>query len=100
MPSRYENHSNALLEALACGIPFLAANIGGNRKLGETGAGWLFEPESVPALSQCLRRVIGNRAELKTRGEVGARSVRNHHSWAVSAERLEAIISSCLRVRG
>jgi glycosyltransferase involved in cell wall biosynthesis len=97
MPSRYENHSNALLEAMACGIPFLASNIGGNRKLGETGAGWLFEPESVSSLSQCLRRIIGNRPELKARGEVGSHSVRNHHSWAASAERLEAII---LRVRG
>jgi glycosyltransferase involved in cell wall biosynthesis len=100
MPSRYENHSNALLEALACGIPFLASNIGGNRKLGEIGAGWLFEPESVPSLRQCLRRIIGNRPELKARGEVGSHAVRNHHSWAASAERLEAIISSCLRVRG
>jgi glycosyltransferase involved in cell wall biosynthesis len=100
MSSRYENHSNALLEAMACGIPFLASNVGGNRKLSETGAGWLFEPESVPALSQCLRRIIGNRPELKACGEVGLRSVRNHHSWAASAERLEAIISSRLGVRG
>ena len=99
MPSRYENHSNALLEAMACGIPFLASNIGGNRKLSEAGAGWLFEPESVPALSQCLRRILENRPELKARGEIGFRSVRNHYSWAASAERLEAIISSRLGVR-
>jgi glycosyltransferase involved in cell wall biosynthesis len=99
MPSRYENHSNALLEAMACGIPFLTSDIGGNRKLSETGAGWLFEPESVPSLRACLHRIIGNRPELKTRGEVGSRSVRNHHTWAASAERLEAIISSRLGVR-
>jgi glycosyltransferase involved in cell wall biosynthesis len=100
MPSRYENHSNALLEAMACGIPFLASDIGGNRKLSETGAGWLFEPESIPSLRQCLRRIIGNRPELKARGEVGFRSVRNHYSWAASAERLETVISSRLGVSG
>src|SRR5690606_37809409 len=31
MPSRYENFSNAVLEGLACGVPFLASNVGGNR---------------------------------------------------------------------
>jgi glycosyltransferase involved in cell wall biosynthesis len=100
MPSRDENHSNALLEAIACGIPFLASDVGGNRKFSETGAGWLFEPASVPALRQCLRRLIENRPELKARGEAGAHAVQHHYSWAVSAERLEAIISSCLRARG
>jgi glycosyltransferase involved in cell wall biosynthesis len=99
MPSRYETNSNALLEAMACGIPFLASNVGGNRKLSETGAGWLFESESIPALHQCLHRLVEHRAELKARGEVSVRAVRNHPSWAVSAARLEAIIASRLGVQ-
>jgi len=99
MPSRYETNSNALLEAMACGIPFLASNVGGNRKLSETGAGWLFESESIPSLSQCLRRIIENRSALKVRGEVSSHAVRNHPSWAASAERLEAIISLRLGVK-
>jgi glycosyltransferase involved in cell wall biosynthesis len=100
MPSRYENYSNALLEAIACGIPFLASNIGGNQTLSETGAGWLFEPGSVSALKQCLCCLIENRSELKARGEVGSRFVQHHYSWAASAEHLEAIIASRLGVRG
>jgi glycosyltransferase involved in cell wall biosynthesis len=99
MPSRYETNSNALLEAMACGIPFLASDVGGNRKLSETGAGWLFESEAIPALSQCLRRLIEDRAGLKARGEVSLRAARNHPSWAASAERLEAIITSRLGVQ-
>jgi glycosyltransferase involved in cell wall biosynthesis len=99
MPSRYENHSNALLEAMACGVPFLASNVGGNRKLSETGAGWLFEAESIPSLSQCLRRITENRPELKARGEVSSRVAQNHPSWAASAECLEGIISSRLGVK-
>jgi glycosyltransferase involved in cell wall biosynthesis len=98
MPSRYETNSNALLEAMACGIPFIASNVGGNRKLSETGAGWLFESESIPSLSQNLRRIIENRPELKAREEVSSRAVRNHPSWAASAERLEVIIASRLGV--
>jgi glycosyltransferase involved in cell wall biosynthesis len=99
MPSRYETNSNALLEAMACGIPFLASNVGGNRKLSETGAGWLFESESIPSLSECLLHIIENRAELKARGEIGLRAARTYPGWAASAERLETIIASRLGVK-
>jgi glycosyltransferase involved in cell wall biosynthesis len=100
MPSRYENLSNSLLEALACGIPFVASDTGGNRKLAESGAGWLFEPESVPSLRQCLRHVLENCAELKVRGQLGPGFVRRQKSWAASAERLEAILESTLSLGG
>jgi glycosyltransferase involved in cell wall biosynthesis len=94
MPSRYENHSNALLEAMGCGLPFLVSNVGGNQKLGESGAGWLFEPGSAQDLSRSLRQILPNRAEAKERGEVARRSVRDHYSWAASAESVEELIVS------
>lgn len=96
IPSRYENFANVAIEALACGVPVLASDIGGNRMLRELGAAWLFEPNSVTALSACLRSVIDNRAELKSHGEAGSRSVQHRYSWAASAERLESIIASHL----
>jgi glycosyltransferase involved in cell wall biosynthesis len=96
MPSRYENHSNALLEAMACGVPFLASDIGGNKPFIDTGSGWLFERESVSSLSLCLGKILANRVEMKSRGEVGSRYVRGRYSWATSAERLEEIIVSRL----
>lgn len=99
MPSRYENFSNAVLEAMACGIPFLGSDIGGNRMLAETGAGWLFEPKSAASLSACLRSLIANRAEMKAHGDIGSGYVRGRYSWAASAERLEWIIASRLGVK-
>ncbi len=100
MPSRYEAFSITLLEAMACGIPFLGSNVGGNRMLAETGAGWLFEPESVSSLRLCLRSVINNHAEMKTRGEIGFRYVRERYNWTASAACLESIIASRLGVKG
>jgi glycosyltransferase involved in cell wall biosynthesis len=99
MPSRYENFSNAILEALACGVPCLASDIEGNKILAETGAGWLFEPNSVPALRACLQSVIENRPEIKARGHMASRYVRGRYSWAASAKRLEWIIASRLGVQ-
>lgn len=99
MPSRYENFSNAVIEAMACDVPFVASDVGGNRMLAETGAGWLFEPKSASSLSACLRSVLENSAEIKVRGDIGSRHVRGRYSWAASAERLEWIIASRLGVK-
>jgi glycosyltransferase involved in cell wall biosynthesis len=100
VPSRYENFPNVILEAMACGVPSLASDIGGNRMLVETGAGWLFEPNSVSALRACLQSVFKNPPEIKARGHIGSRYVRGRFSWAATAERLEWIITSHLGVKG
>ncbi|MFO0868617.1 MAG: glycosyltransferase family 4 protein [Pirellulales bacterium] len=53
--SRAEGMSNALLEALACGLPIIASDIPGHRELVTEGEnGWLFPVGDAPALAQCL----------------------------------------------
>jgi glycosyltransferase involved in cell wall biosynthesis len=99
IPSRYENFSNAILEAMACGVPCLASDIGGNRVLVGSGAGWLFAPNSISALKRCLLRVLECPAEIKARGRFGASLVRGRYSWTATAQRLESIISEYLGVK-
>ena len=98
MPSRYENFSNALIEGMACGVPFIASNVGGNRIVAESGAGWLFESESVPSLSLFLERALGGATDLKARGKIGFEYIKQHHSWAATAKCLERIFESLVRV--
>jgi glycosyltransferase involved in cell wall biosynthesis len=93
MPSRYETMSNALLEAQACGVPFLASDIAGNRIIAKAGGGWLFGANCADSLGKSLRDIMGNRI-------LGAEHVRRHYSWGASAERLERIFASRLGVTG
>jgi glycosyltransferase involved in cell wall biosynthesis len=98
MPSRYENFSNAVLEAMACGIPFLAADVGGNKIMAKTGSGWVFQGGSISALSESLKRILAGECELNERGRIALSYVRRLHNWSSSAERLEQIINDRLGV--
>jgi glycosyltransferase involved in cell wall biosynthesis len=83
---------------MACGVPFLASDVGGNHSLGPTGAGWLFEAGSVSSLTSCIT-VLKNPDELKRRGNIASQYAREHYSWAATAECLEKIITAQLPAR-
>jgi glycosyltransferase involved in cell wall biosynthesis len=97
MPSRYENYSNAVLESLACGVPFLVSDVGGNRRLVETQGGWIFTQESVESLVQAMNTIAKKASLARERGGIGGKKIRQMHSWEASAKQLEQIIQSCLR---
>jgi glycosyltransferase involved in cell wall biosynthesis len=98
MPSRYETMSNAVLEAMACGVPFVASAVGGSRDLAHTGAGWIVPPESQSALTTKLRSLADCASTLKGSGQRGRHFVHEKYSWTSSALRLEHIVRTRLGV--
>ena len=98
MPSRYETMSNAVLEAMACAVPFLASEVGGSRELARSGAGWLVPGGSQAALSAKMRLLAESPAIREIGGRQARRYVQGRHSWAGSAERLEQIVRMHLGV--
>ena len=54
LPSEREGLSIAALEALACGVPVLAADVPGCRELGELGAAVTLVPDGVDAWARAL----------------------------------------------
>jgi sugar transferase (PEP-CTERM/EpsH1 system associated) len=57
--SLYEGFSNTLLEAMSCGLPVLATNVGGTADIVSSGReGWLFESGDDEQLAALLERLI------------------------------------------
>ncbi len=69
LPSRAEGNSNAILEAMAAGLPIVATPVGGTAmQVGEEGAPLLCPVEDIGALASRLSHLIGDAG---LRGELG-----------------------------
>ncbi|MEN8131640.1 MAG: glycosyltransferase family 4 protein [Pseudomonadota bacterium] len=63
LPSRAEGNSNAILEAMAVGLPIVSTPVGGTPMLvGEEGGPFLCPPGDANALSSLLLRLIKDRS--------------------------------------
>lgn len=81
LPSFTEGLSNALLEALAHGLPVLASDIGGNREpLAQGGGGLLVPPGDEGALSAALSRLLADPASLARMGAAARATAERTYS--------------------
>jgi len=89
LPSRSEGFSNALLEAMACSLPVVATNVGGNAEAVQDGiTGLLVPPESPEALATAIVRLISDRSKAKAMGESGRRLVAQRFTIEVMMEKI------------
>lgn len=93
-PSLYEGFCLPMVEAMACGVPTIAAN---SSCLPEISGGVLkyFDPQSVEEIASCMEELLENeelRRELSCRGVARA----NEFDWQRSAEQTLAVLKQQL----
>jgi glycosyltransferase involved in cell wall biosynthesis len=98
LPSRFEGYGMVFAEALAAGLPVLAARSGAVSEVVPETAGLLVAPDDTVALTEALHQILTN-DPLRRRLQAGARrAAATLPSWAdtayLVAQKLEAVSSS------
>ncbi len=99
LPSHAEGMSNALLEAMASGLPCVATRVGAAEEmLGDGDSGLLVEPGRPAELAAAIRRLTES-GELRERmGCAAARIVEQRHSIEAVVDRIEDAYDRMLRL--
>ncbi len=88
VPSHYESFGLVALEALACGTPVVATNVGVLRKIIQPGlAGYVIPERTAEGLADRIRTVL----ERPQRNQCHAQSIRatvNQYAWSAIAARI------------
>ena len=94
MPSLYESFGMVALEAMACGTPVVASDVGGLSFVVRDGETGFLVPENDPvALATCLGNLL---RDPKLRARLGARGVEvaKDYAWTRIADQIEALYES------
>jgi glycosyltransferase involved in cell wall biosynthesis len=97
LPSSFDNSPNVLLEAMACGVPVVATDVGGVHRYVEDGVNGLMVPTRDPdALAAALERVLAHGEQRDRLVANGRARVSAGFDWAASARKLLALYEELL----
>ena len=87
LPSVREQFGQVLVEAMACGLPVIAANAHGPATIVEDGrTGWLVAPDDEADLARALAEAAADSERRARMGEAAYRASRERYSWPALAE--------------
>lgn len=97
LPSRWEGHPMAVLEAMARGVCVVATRVGGIPDLVDDGSGVLVPPEDPVALAEALGVVLQDPGRRRELGEGGRQRVCDHFDLDVTWRRLDELYTEVVR---
>jgi len=101
MPSVWEGLPNALLEALAVGVPAVTTDVDGAGEVGRMARAAVMVPAEDPeALAGGILHLLENPAEAQERAEAGLELVRREFTWDKTALATRELYEDLLRAKG
>lgn len=97
LPSRNEGFSNALIEAMACGLPCVATRVGGNAEALEEGySGYLVGSEDASTMADRILQLLRDPVLARGMGQAARETVRKRFSMDAMMHRLMGIYDELL----
>jgi D-inositol-3-phosphate glycosyltransferase len=98
VPSHYEPFGLVAIEAMACGTPVIASDVGGlSFTVVPEETGLLVSPRDVMGFAAAMQRTLTDRLWAQKARKQGAMRVRTHFSWAGVAGQLNDLYQSLLQ---
>ncbi len=96
LPSLAEGISNTILEAMACGLPVIATDVGGNGELIEAGkTGVLVPVGDVPAMAREIVALAKQREKARIMGLEGRKRVEQTFSMTAMVKQYQELYDRC-----
>ncbi len=97
LPSRSEGFSNALIEAMAAGLPVIATDVGGNAEAVQPGiSGLIVPPEDASALAAAMLLLMSSPEKAQAMGAAGRASVERHFTAAAMTRKVSTEYAALL----
>ncbi|HEU4753287.1 MAG TPA: glycosyltransferase family 4 protein, partial [Armatimonadota bacterium] len=97
MFSRWEGLSNALLEAMACGLPAVVGNVSGMADVVQHGrSGLLVDAETPGAIREALSALVRDAAARQAMGQAARERVQRDFSLERTVQKLRCVYRHCL----
>lgn len=91
LPSHAEGQPLAVLEAMACGLPVVATQVGDIPELLACGAGRVVRVGDTQGLAQALHEVLDDLEAARSMGRLGRLYAEQHHAAQRVAAQVEAV---------
>ncbi len=92
-----ESFGVAVIEASACGLPVVVADVGGLPEVVERDlTGFIVPPNDPAAAAKAIARLIGDGQLRRRMGDAGRAHVAAHYEWSACVDRALALFRSLI----
>jgi glycosyltransferase involved in cell wall biosynthesis len=89
VPSHYEGMPTVLLEAMSCGLPVVATDIGGNNEVVKSGVNGFLVPSKRPeVMAEAVVKLLDDVSLRENMGTLARNTILMHYTWDKVADKI------------